>query len=417
MECAHWSPDGRQIVSCGTPSGDGTTILTVDTGATRLLPFLPGLFSPCYVWSPDGRRLACETSSDSDPTQNGIRTVSVRTWSRVHRVTTNPGGDDIPGSYSPRGGRLVFLRQNGDGETLGLFVVRLDGTGLRKINPATTDPASPGDWSPRGDRIVFSGRAQEGHRQVMWTVRPDGSELTRIHVRGIHCGGSLDDPASIGCSSPVWSPDGRRIAFRLNANGRTRLLASGADGEHVHTVVSNIGVDPGEPDWGTHPLTHEPSTTTPVAGRWRQTHTCRQLVAALAAEHLEALAPGVVGDYFPDETPQQLAAKGSHLCRGARPQAHFHFFTPGGVFGSLDQAGSPVDDGTYTITGAHTLSIGDATFTYRVRRSSLVLRPVISAEDRQAALANPLDFSTAGWQVSVAYGGRPWHRVPCGAWC
>src|SRR6476469_3929494 len=72
MECAHWSPDGRQIASCGAPAadgseGDGTTILDVDTGGNRFLPFFADLFSPCFVWSPTGRRLACETTSDLDP--------------------------------------------------------------------------------------------------------------------------------------------------------------------------------------------------------------------------------------------------------------------------------------------------------------------------------------------------------------
>ena len=36
----------------------------------------------------------------------------------------------------------------------------------------------------------------------------------------------------------------------------------------------------------------------PIVGRWQQSHTCQQLVDALNAQGLGALAPGVVGDYF-----------------------------------------------------------------------------------------------------------------------
>lgn len=264
MECAHWSPDGGQIASCGAPApdgseGDGTTILDVDTGATRFLPFFDDLFSPCFVWSPDGRRLACETSSDSDPSLNGIRTIRVRDWSHVRRVTYTPaGGDDVPGSYSADGHQMVFLRTDSDG-TSGLFVVRLDGKGLRQLSPAAIEPRSTGDWSPRGNVIVFSGREQPGHRQVMWTVHPDGSGLQRIVVEGVDCGGALDEPTSVGCSAPVWSPDGTRIAFRLNAVDRTGLLTSTPTGTDLQTVVPDVGLDPGDPDWGTHPLAGQPS--------------------------------------------------------------------------------------------------------------------------------------------------------------
>jgi hypothetical protein len=32
----------------------------------------------------------------------------------------------------------------------------------------------------------------------------------------------------------------------------------------------------------------------------------------------------------------------------------------------------------------------------------------------ERALAHPLQFSTAGWMVAVAYPGHTWKRVPCG---
>ena len=84
----------------------------------------------------------------------------------------------------------------------------------------------------------------------MWTVHVDGSGLQRVSVEGVSCGGAL----SVGCSAPVWSPDGTRIAFRLNALDRTGLLTATPTGTHVQTVVHDVGLDPGYPDGGTHPL-------------------------------------------------------------------------------------------------------------------------------------------------------------------
>src|SRR5512141_3099123 len=76
------------------------------------------------------------------------------------------------------------------------------------------------------------------------------------------------------------------------------------------------------------------TSTARIVGRWQQSHTCDELVSALNALGLGALAPGAVGDYFPNLTPEELAAK-TDICSGAVPQLHSHFFTASGLFGSL----------------------------------------------------------------------------------
>ncbi|MDP9243197.1 MAG: hypothetical protein M3O84_08500, partial [Actinomycetota bacterium] len=81
-----------------------------------------------------------------------------------------------------------------------------------------------------------------------------------------------------------------------------------------------------------------------------QVHTCDQLVAGLEDAGLGATAPAIVGDFFPGVSIDELAAK-EDLCSGAKPQRHFHFFDAAGSFGSIDQHGQQVDDGTYAIEG------------------------------------------------------------------
>jgi hypothetical protein len=163
-----------------------------------------------------------------------------------------------------------------------------------------------------------------------------------------------------------------------------------------------------------------PSNTTPavpLVGRWEQTHTCQALVQALDKAHLSATGPAVIRDYFPNSSPKQLAAK-HDLCSGATPQVHSHFFTVDGMFGSLDQDSNQVDDGSYEIINDHTLRIGDGTFDFTIANGdTLILKPVITAANRHKALASPLEFSTAAWQVAVTYSGLPWKRADCDGWC
>jgi hypothetical protein len=153
-----------------------------------------------------------------------------------------------------------------------------------------------------------------------------------------------------------------------------------------------------------------------IVGRWQQSHTCDQLVSALNTLGLGSLAPGVVGDYFPDQTGEELAAK-PDICSGALPQLHSHFFTGSGLFGSLDQFKNQVDDGTYVIVDSNTFMIGDATFDYSIHGGKLALTPRITDQQRQEALSNPWNFSTAGWMVAVTYPGTTWNTVACQGWC
>ena len=170
------------------------------------------------------------------------------------------------------------------------------------------------------------------------------------------------------------------------------------------------------------PSAHGPKA--PIVGRWETTKTCNGVVKALERAHLRQLAPGVVGDFFPGKTPQQLARK-KHLCRGAKPQQHSHFFTSDGSFGSVDQTGEQVDDGRYQTIDARTIHIGNADtgadFHYRVENAAggkvLALQPLITKQMRRKALADPLQFSPAGWAVAVAYSVHTWEQVPCKQWC
>ena len=97
---------------------------------------------------------------------------------------------------------------------------------------------------------------------------------------------------------------------------------------------------------------------------------------------------------------------------------HSHFFTKKGTFGSIDQNGQQVDNGRYRILSRHRLRINNGTSHYRIVNSSrLQLAPIITDAMRSKALAAPLNFSVAVWEVAVSFTGQTWARVRCGTWC
>jgi Tol biopolymer transport system component len=255
-ECPYWSRDGTRISTCGAPGGvaGSSRIWNPDDGSFRVVPNPDpaDLFLPCTNWSRDGTRLACEGFGLNDPTLNGIYTIRSSDGGGLVRVTSTPGGDDIPGDFSPDGNRMVFLRTTLNA----LFVVNTNGTGLKQITPQDFGLSSFGSWSPQGNEIVFSRHVTPEVHSSIWVVHADGTGLHEINVQPAStCGGANADPNADGCPEPTWSPDGTKIAF---AKGKStdvdaEIYTVNADGTGLTKVTHAPGS--GSPDWGVHPPT------------------------------------------------------------------------------------------------------------------------------------------------------------------
>jgi Tol biopolymer transport system component len=252
-EFPRWSPDGSQVsllARCSDGEEDcAVTIVDPDTGTFRELKSPdPDLETHCgFGWSPDGTRLACESFGLTDPSRTGIYTIRSSDGGGLRPITSNPGGDDIPGDFSPDGKRLVFNRFDPSRPAkanVALFVVNLDGTGLRRITPwGLPFFEDPGRWSPDGKTILFD------NRKSLFVVHPDGTGLAKIPLatRGFR-----------RASGPDWSPDGTKIIFGLftrtkPGTQREGIYTANKDGRNVQQVTNSPTFD-GLPDWGPHPL-------------------------------------------------------------------------------------------------------------------------------------------------------------------
>jgi TolB protein len=264
--CADFSPDGSKLVF-PYPTADGrigTAIINADgTGYTPFPIDDPSLNVGCGTgsWSPDGKRLACETWDDSTPAtaaRNGIYTISSADGSGLTRITANPlGGHDVPGSYSPDGKRIVFIRYDANGNSAGMFVVKTNDRQVRQILPASViiNGGVQEDWSPQGNEIIFQRHVTPDVFGSIWEIHANGTGLHEIHIKGLDCGASSADPNGFGCHEPRWSPDGKKIIFAANSPATgTNIYTANADGTGLTQVTfDGLGDDPA---WGTHPLAH-----------------------------------------------------------------------------------------------------------------------------------------------------------------
>ena len=254
-ECPRWFSDGVHLAVCGSPVGE-SRIYDVDNGTYRDVGTQePALFNPCGMPSPDGKLLLCETFGIADESVNGIHTVRASDGGGLTAVTSNPGGDDVPLDWSADGKRIVFQRFDANGNE-GMFVVNVNGTGLKRILPAGSPiTCCSASWSPRGNDIVFSMHATPDAHSSLWIVHSDGTGLRQVNVQPASaCGGSNSDPAADGCFAPGWSPDGTKIVFARgqNADVDGEIYTVDLDGTGLTQVTHLPGSQ--SPDWGTHPL-------------------------------------------------------------------------------------------------------------------------------------------------------------------
>jgi Tol biopolymer transport system component len=261
----HWSPDGTEVSFFCCDDGMIAHIFNVDTGVFReIAPLVNPPDLHCGLWSTDGTRLACLSSDGVDP-RTGIWTIGSTDGGSPVQVTSNPGGEDDPGDFSPDGRSLAFLHidqidQFGNQLGLSIDVVRTNGSGLRQITPSGMGVAGEGlfgsgapiSWSPTGGQILFAAQTDSDLRLSIWGVNPNGTGLHQLPIPG--CGGPSTNPRSIACFDPVWSPDGTKIAFTRYSRSGQNVYTVNPDGSGLFQVTKGGFFSDGQPDWGTHPL-------------------------------------------------------------------------------------------------------------------------------------------------------------------
>ena len=247
---ANWSPDGKRIVfERGGPSEHaGVFTMSANGGDLRSLTRNTALahFEGGPAYSRDGKWIvfSLEVHNPKAPKRYYSELMVMRADGTGRRQVgpklTQAGGAYIYGEhsqFSPDGKRIVFIKQNPSRRAV--FVVNVNGSGMKQVTPWSLGVDDRVDWSPDGSLILFS--SDTGHSPVnVYTVRPDGTNITQI----THSQDGND-------SADSWSPDGKQIMLVRGAGGTRSLYVINADGTGMRQVTHGLNVHGGS--WGTHP--------------------------------------------------------------------------------------------------------------------------------------------------------------------
>jgi serine/threonine-protein kinase len=207
------SPSGTLVYLSGEDASSDAPIAWMDrSGKTTPLRSMPSDWSnPRF--SPDGSRLAMDIIAGASPD------VWVYEWSRdtLTRLTFDAAVDVKP-VWTPDGRRITFISARGSGGSNNVFWQRADGTGdVQRLTESKNNQLT-GSWHRSGKLFAYTETTAETGADIM-ILPMDGDERS---------GWTPGKPTVFQGSpfaelEPMFSPDGRWLAYQSNATGQAEV--------------------------------------------------------------------------------------------------------------------------------------------------------------------------------------------------
>ena len=292
-----WSPDRRQIAFCRLLNGDSRYYTVSALGGPPREVF-HSEFNRCikFAWLADGKHLVVHQESSSlttgtapwvpsDQGSHAGRLVSVDLASgAVNPLTSPPSnqmGDYAP-AVSPDGQTIAFIRIASTNVS-DIFLIPASGGETHRLTNYRCELAAGLGWTPDSRNLIFGTKcdsdmrllrmgianhktdsivsstdlmlwptvARRGNR-LAYVVRSSRVDLRRMKLRETSPK-AYPDKSLIATTryhgNPMYSPDGRKLAFQSNRSGLSEIWVSDADGSHPAQLTSSGGSNNGSPRW------------------------------------------------------------------------------------------------------------------------------------------------------------------------
>jgi Tol biopolymer transport system component len=249
-----WSPDGQRVAFSREDPNRLNDIWVVNadgSGPVRLTP-ADSHDDVSPAWTPDGTQILWSS--------NASGTYDIWRMDADGGAKTVVGGSEMEGegqpAMSPDGTRIAFVRPVGAFHSGQIWVMSSGGADEQLLGSGERP-----DWSPDGTQIAFH-RAVTGlmdpcsgdpdpepfswQYDEIFRMHADGTEATQLTATGTGaCYVATEE------RSPVWSPDGGKIAWHSETVNYDRheffvpdLSTMDVDGGNKHRIAAGT-----QPDW------------------------------------------------------------------------------------------------------------------------------------------------------------------------
>jgi len=217
------SADGKQVVFQSNRTGSNQIfIMGLEDGKPRQLTDFPG-GAETPQFSPDGKRIVFDVYIGED--NNDVCTIGTD-GSGLKQLTDSPGYDGHP-RWSADGKRIVFNsdRTSPDPDAgwsdrwHEIFSMNADGSDVRQLTRCKS-VCTYGSLSPDGEKVLY--RKVTHTPGFNWELG-NIEKNSEIFIADIGGGNEINLSNNAAFDGwPVFSPDGKRIAFASNRSGPAR---------------------------------------------------------------------------------------------------------------------------------------------------------------------------------------------------
>jgi Tol biopolymer transport system component len=181
---------GVQLMTVGVDGSNPTQITTDPDDASQ------------PTWCPDGKQIAYVAGPRL---QGKIKIINADGTNSHLLLPTNNSAQRTP-QWSPDGKQIAFsMREPKNDNNFNIFLVNVDGTGLKNLTDDRRFSADPG-WSPDGKQIVYASD-NPGSFIRLWVMNADGSNQIDVLKRDLYV-----------AVYPSFSRDGKQIVYGSSTN-------------------------------------------------------------------------------------------------------------------------------------------------------------------------------------------------------
>jgi dipeptidyl aminopeptidase/acylaminoacyl peptidase len=212
-----WSSDGRYVYYLETHDGQGTLCAVPATGGAAMRLTSDPPAAPAAAYAGGFYALNSELVIYQGADRALYRMPP--DGGRGERLPTGGHAVAAP-TLSPDGSQIAFVAD--DGATADIGLLELDGTSWPRKLAVPADFVADPVWSPDGRRLAW----------VEWSVPHMAWDESRVVMYDVRSGERkvVMDAPEVSATLPQWSPDGKTFTFMCDKTGFMNLWRANGDG-------------------------------------------------------------------------------------------------------------------------------------------------------------------------------------------